>query len=221
MKKKVDFDLSKNRIFIYKQLDDRIIVPRLNTLRQAIIEHKYNYIKDLIILIKRFNINLNVHDNEHNGLTILHLAIINNVSEEIITLLIEAGADVNFADGHQITPLLRAFLTQNIDITLLLLRHGADISNLHDRIILSLNPNMQIALENAGYLPSLVVEPDIRENHLPVESTALYINTNFSLGNQNSSSTIITNEDIDVNRENIEHLIAIGEHNKDCCCILM
>ncbi len=44
----------------------------------------------------------------------------------IVSLLIDSGADINWIDGEQVTPLILASLKDHREIVELLLKHGAD-----------------------------------------------------------------------------------------------
>jgi len=45
---------------------------------------------------------------------------------EIAKLLVANGADINWIDGEGVTPLILASFKNNLEITVLLLHHGAD-----------------------------------------------------------------------------------------------
>ena len=46
--------------------------------------------------------------------------------KEAIELLIKSGADVNYKDNHEITPLLCAIFEDHVEAAECLIRHGAD-----------------------------------------------------------------------------------------------
>lgn len=91
------------------------------SLLQFALSHNRN---DLIPLILKKKININNKESVQ-GKTILHLCIVKKYNN-IITLLINNGIDVNIQDYNGNTALHYALYDNNIEIALLLLKHNID-----------------------------------------------------------------------------------------------
>ncbi|MBK5143497.1 ankyrin repeat domain-containing protein [Budviciaceae bacterium BWR-B9] len=75
--------------------------------------------------------NAKVDIKDHEGSTALDYAITREYDTNIMTLLMNAGADVNAPTGYGTTPLIHSFYNQNIDYTRLLISHGANVNSTH------------------------------------------------------------------------------------------
>ena len=105
-----------------------------------------------------FAMGFSVKDRDDGGLTPLHWAARKTPDPDVITFLLEAGADVNARDGLGSTPLhWAAALSSNPDVITTLIKAGADVNArdgsgrmpLHDAGENS-NPDIIIALIRAG-----------------------------------------------------------------------
>ena len=80
---------------------------------------------ELVKLLLQFGDNINIQNN--SGLTLLHLAAMDNKSK-IIQLLLEDGADVNIKTKSGLTPLHWAAAEGYLECVQLLLENGADVN---------------------------------------------------------------------------------------------
>jgi hypothetical protein len=90
----------------------------------AIIDQNINYAKELLLQ----DINININYRNSFGQTLLILAV-NFDFIEIVTLLLNNGADVNLFDNDGETALTRASFFGRRSIVDILVRHGADINH--------------------------------------------------------------------------------------------
>lgn len=72
-----------------------------------------------------------VDTKDHEGSTALDYVITREYDTNIMTLLINAGADVNAPTGYGTTPLIHSFYNHNIDYARLLISHGANVNSTH------------------------------------------------------------------------------------------
>jgi serine/threonine protein kinase/ankyrin repeat protein len=73
------------------------------------------------------NGNINVKDNDNDGESLLHFAVISK-NKEIFKLLIQNGADINIKDNKGRTTLDYAILRNNEEIAKILIEKGADVN---------------------------------------------------------------------------------------------
>ena len=178
MKKKVSFDLTRNQVFRYDEgeTDDRINNNQQyqDILRNAIKALNYQVFRSIINSYLPL-IDLNLPESR-TGRTFLHDAVLANLEPWAIELLINNGAEINIRDHAERTALLDAFLYENSNLVLLLLSHGAEISDISNKL-LCFYPQMRRVLEIANYLE-------------PIEDTA----NELCLCQDNSSSSTSNDE---------------------------
>ena len=132
-------------------------------LLNEMIRHQGDNIDGIAELIRQSN---NINEFDQSGNTALHIAIMLK-NQEVVEMLLFAGAQVNLADQFGWTPLLHAISVQSDEITRLLLEHGVSINGpiseglrspihyatcwevAHLNFILSYNPNVN-AVDEQG-----------------------------------------------------------------------
>lgn len=72
-----------------------------------------------------------VNTKDYEGMTALDYVINREYDPNIMTILINAGADVNAPTGYGTTPLIRSFYNQNMDYARMLITHGANVNITH------------------------------------------------------------------------------------------
>lgn len=123
-----DNSYSRNSVFYSKNIS-------VNQLIEAIME---GYSKDLIeLIINYYNIDINAqyisNDKSEDyyqfeGNTPLHAAV-SSKNKGLVKFLIEIGADINFKDNFDKTPIMKAVFSGDKEMVLLLLNYSPDLSN--------------------------------------------------------------------------------------------
>lgn len=123
-----DNSYSRNSVFYSKNIS-------VNQLIEAIME---GYSKDLIeLIINHYNIDINAqyisndkldYYYQFEGNTPLHAAV-SSRNKGLVKFLIEIGADINFKDNFDKTPIMKAVFSGDKEMVLLLLNYSPDLSN--------------------------------------------------------------------------------------------
>lgn len=129
----------KFNIFVDDQLCSRGAFYSKNiSINQLIKAIMAGYSKDLIeLVINHYNIDINAqyisndkldYDYQFKGITPLHAAV-SSRNKELVKFLIEIGADINFKDSFDKTPIKKAVFSGDKEMVLLLLNYSPDLSN--------------------------------------------------------------------------------------------
>ena len=86
--------------------------------------------RQIVEMLLEANVAVNEQHYALGNITALHIAT-SKKSVEMIELLLASGADINLVRNKNITPLMDSIIDENEEITLLLLKHGADVTISH------------------------------------------------------------------------------------------